>query len=103
MSDSASRLGDVVGERAAGAIEPVVEVDAGGEREHALDDAGAQVVQRAGAVAFEASRSLAVQKIDSMRWRMAEMRGPLSGSSARAGRTRTAPRSPMAAANSRPA
>src|SRR5215208_8239549 len=58
MSDSTSRLGDVVSERAAGATEPVVEVDAGGEREDALEHAGAQVVQRAGAVAFEAEQVL---------------------------------------------
>src|SRR5215218_5077748 len=53
MIDSARRLGDVVGEGAAGAAEPVVEVDAGGEGEQALKDPRAEVSQCAGAVAFE--------------------------------------------------
>jgi hypothetical protein len=45
MIDSAW-LGDVVDEGAAGAAEPVVEVDAGGEGEQALEDADRQVAQR---------------------------------------------------------
>src|SRR4051812_14244760 len=49
-------LGDVVDQGATGAAEPVVEVDAGGECEQALQDAGAQVAQGAGAVAFEAQQ-----------------------------------------------
>src|SRR3954466_2237469 len=58
MGDSAGWSGDVVGECAAGAAEPVVEVDAGGEGKQALQDAGAQVVERAGAVAFEGEQVL---------------------------------------------
>ena len=52
MIDSA--LGGVVGEGAAGSAELVVEVDAGGEAEQSAADPGAQVVERAGAVSFEA-------------------------------------------------
>src|SRR3954469_17767576 len=53
MIDSAWRLGDVVDQGAGRASEPVVEVDAGGQGEQALEDSSAEVVQRAGAVAFE--------------------------------------------------
>src|SRR3954462_932758 len=68
MVDSARRLGDVVDERAGGAAEPVVEVDAGGEREQALQDAGAQVVQGASAVAFEGEQVLGgpVDRLDAL-------------------------------------
>src|SRR5215210_5835393 len=50
---SSTWLGAVVGQRAAGAAEVVVERDAGGECEQALADAGSEAVQGAGAVAFE--------------------------------------------------
>jgi len=49
----ATALGGVVGDRAAGAAELVVEVDAGGEREEPGGDAGAEVWGGAGAVTFE--------------------------------------------------
>src|SRR3954464_13069804 len=58
MVDSTWWSGDVVGECAAGAAEPVVEVDAGGEGEQALQDAGAQVVESARSVAFEREQVL---------------------------------------------
>src|SRR5215210_4132307 len=59
MSDSAWWLCGEVGDGAGRAVEPVVEVDAGGEREQSLGDACAQVSQRAGAVAFEAEEVFA--------------------------------------------
>src|SRR5215204_4770501 len=59
MIDSALGLGGEVGEGAWWPAEPVVEVDAGGECEQALADAGAEVCQRAGAVAFEAEEVFA--------------------------------------------
>src|SRR5436305_1397149 len=52
MSDSTGS-GDVVDECAAGAAELVVEGDAGGEGEEALEDAVSDAEQGAGAVAFE--------------------------------------------------
>src|ERR1700676_3034642 len=52
MSDSTSS-GDVVDECAAWAPELVVEGDAGGEGEEALEDAFSEAVEGAGAVAFE--------------------------------------------------
>ncbi len=52
MVDSA-RLGAVVDEGAAGAVELVVECDGGGEADEALQDAFAQAGECAGAVAFE--------------------------------------------------
>jgi hypothetical protein len=54
MIDSA--LCGVVGEAACGSSELVVEVDAGGEAEQPAADAGAQVVQGACAVLFEAEQ-----------------------------------------------
>src|SRR5215217_7829653 len=59
MSDSALGLGGEVGDGAWWASEPVVEVDAGGEGEQALGDAGAEVSQGAGAVSFEAEEVFA--------------------------------------------
>src|SRR5215210_8441098 len=59
MSDSALGLGGEVGDGAWCASEPVVEVDAGGQRKQALRDAGAEVSERAGAVAFEAEEVFA--------------------------------------------
>src|SRR5215210_8368017 len=59
MSDSALGLGGEVGEGACWPAEPVVEVDAGGECEQALGDAGAEVSEGAGAVAFEAQEVFA--------------------------------------------
>src|SRR5215212_5165760 len=55
----ATRSGGVVDEGAAGAAELVVEADAGGEREQACGDAGAEVAWGAGAVAFEAEQVFA--------------------------------------------
>ena len=52
MVDS-TRLGDVVDECAARSSELVVEDDAGGEAEEALEDAFSDSGQGAGAVAFE--------------------------------------------------
>src|SRR5215213_4586091 len=59
MSDSALGLGREVAQRSSGAAEPGVEVDAGGQGEQALGDSGAEVAQRAGAVAFEAEEFFA--------------------------------------------
>src|ERR1019366_2359048 len=59
MSDSTVLLSGVVGDRAAGALEAVVEVDAGGEREESLFDPCAEVVEGARAVAFEAEEVFA--------------------------------------------
>src|SRR4051794_24958613 len=103
MVDSARRLGDVVDERAGGAAEPVVEGDAGGEREQALQDAGAQGVQGGSAVAVEGEQGLGgpVDRLDALTQRR-DVRA-VGGSSARAGRTRVAPSAAFAAANSRPA
>src|SRR5919106_6170126 len=53
MSCATGLLGRVAGQRAGGAAEPVVERDCGGKRGEARDDPDAQVVQGAGAVAFE--------------------------------------------------
>src|SRR5512144_1151629 len=50
----ATDSGRVAGERAAGAAEAVVERDGGGERGEAHGDAHEEVVEGAGAVAFEA-------------------------------------------------
>src|SRR5437588_140606 len=50
----ATRSGGVAGERAAGASEAVVECDCGGECCKAAGESDAQLVQDAGAVAFEA-------------------------------------------------
>src|ERR1700681_3236394 len=58
MSDS-TRSGDVVDECAAGAAELVVEADAGGEGEEALDDAFSEALEGAGAVAFEGEQVFA--------------------------------------------
>src|SRR5579862_2611154 len=58
MVDSTG-LGDVVDECAAGAAELVVEDDAGGEGEEALEDAFAQAGEGAGAVAFEGEQVFA--------------------------------------------
>src|SRR5437660_2210867 len=58
MVDSTS-LGDVVDECAAWAAELVVEVDAGGEAEEALQDPFAQAGEGAGAVAFEGEQVFA--------------------------------------------
>ena len=69
MSDSTGS-GDVVDECAAGAAELVVECDAGGEGEDALEDAFFDPEQGAGAVASSVSSSLQVQKIDSIRCRI---------------------------------
>jgi hypothetical protein len=52
MSSSTSS-GDVLGERAAGEAELVVELDGGGECEEAAGDAGSEAVEGSGAVAFE--------------------------------------------------
>src|SRR5215204_60814 len=59
MIDSALRLGGEVGEGAGWPAEPVVEVDAGGEGEQTLGDAGAEVAQGARAGAFEAEEVFA--------------------------------------------
>src|SRR3982751_1576118 len=53
MTCAAGSVG-VAGERSAGAAEAVVERDCGGERGEAAGEADAQLVQDAGAVAFEA-------------------------------------------------
>src|SRR3954469_3805040 len=53
MTCAAGSVG-VAGERSAGAAEAVVECDCGGERGEAAGEADAQLVQDAGAVAFEA-------------------------------------------------
>src|SRR5579884_1939287 len=58
MVDS-TRLGDVVDECAAGSAELVVEADAGGEAEEALEDALAQAGEGAGAVAFQGEQVFA--------------------------------------------
>ena len=58
----ATRSGRVAGERAAGAAEPVVERDGGGECGEAHGDAHEEVVQGACAVAFEAE--LVLQRPD---------------------------------------
>src|SRR3954467_5708117 len=50
----ATGSGGVAGQRAAGAAESVVEGDGGGQRGEAAGEADAQLVQFAGAVAFEA-------------------------------------------------
>src|SRR6266496_1234768 len=50
----ATGSGGVAGERAAGASEPVVEGDCGGECREAAGESDAQLVQFAGAVTFEA-------------------------------------------------
>src|SRR4051812_1042167 len=52
-------LGGVGDEAAAGSAEGVVEPDAGRERQEPCGDAGAEVVQRAGAVAFERQKVFA--------------------------------------------
>src|SRR5215213_8967900 len=59
MSDSALGLGGEVSDGAWWASEPVVEVDAGGEGEQALSDAGAEDAEGAGAVVFEAEEVFA--------------------------------------------
>jgi hypothetical protein len=69
MVDS-TRLGDVVDECAARSSELVVEDDAGGEAEEALEDAFSDPGQGACAVAFEGEEVFEVQKIDSMCWRI---------------------------------
>src|SRR6266496_4663995 len=58
MVDS-TRLGDIVDERAAGSVELVVEGDAGGEAEEALQDPFAEAGEGAGAVAFEGEQVFA--------------------------------------------
>src|SRR5579884_2140377 len=58
MSDS-TRLRDIVDECAAGAVELVVEADAGGEAEEALEDAFFDAGERAGAVAFQGEQVFA--------------------------------------------
>src|SRR5215208_90939 len=55
----ATRSGGVVDEGAAWPAELVVEADAGGEREQACGDAGAEVAWGAGAVAFQAEQVFA--------------------------------------------
>ncbi len=59
MVDSTAGSGDVVDERAAGASELVVEDDAGGEAEEALQDAFSEAGECAGAVTFEGEDVLA--------------------------------------------
>src|SRR5687767_14806676 len=97
MSDS-TRSGGVGGETAAWAPEAVVERDAGGEE--ALAEAHAQAVQR---VPWRSSpsRSLQVQKIDSMRWRIGAKCGAWPDSSRRGGRMMCASSAATAAANAR--
>ena len=56
---SSTDSGDVVDQGAAGSAESVVECDRGGEGEEACGDAGAEAVQGAGAVAFEAEQVFA--------------------------------------------
>src|SRR5580704_15069158 len=58
MVDSTG-LGDIVDEGAAWAAELVVERDAGGEGEEALEDAFSESFEGAGAVAFEGEEVLA--------------------------------------------
>ena len=53
MTYSAALLAGGVCECAGGAVELVVEPDAGGEREEFADDAGFEAVRGAGVVAFE--------------------------------------------------
>src|SRR3954467_8829458 len=58
----------VLDQRAAGEAEPVVERDCGGEREEPADQAGAQAVQGAGAVALEGEDVLGspVDRLDAL-------------------------------------
>src|SRR5437763_16846807 len=102
MSDS-TRSGNVGHERAARAPELVVEADAGRKGEKARRHPGAQVLEGPGAVALEAQQVLEGLETDSIRWRIRPRRIVPSGSSARAGRTMSAPRPATAASNSRPA
>src|ERR1700737_471606 len=102
MVDS-TLLGDVVDECAAGAAELVIEADAGGEAEEALQDPFAQAGEGAAAVAFEGDRSLQVEKIDSIRWRIGARCRPWPGSSLRLGRTIVASSRATFWAKSRPA
>ena len=53
-----------------GASELVVEGDRGGQAAEPLKDVLAQAWERAGAVALSVSRSLQVQRFDSIRWRI---------------------------------
>src|SRR4051794_39101044 len=96
-----TRLGAVGGEGAAGAAEVVVEGDAGGEGEQALADPGSEAVQGAAPWRSRVRRSLKVQKMLSMRWRMGARCGPGPGSFLRRGRTISAWRACISAANSR--
>src|SRR5215211_2561805 len=102
MIDSTG-LGHVGHERAAREAEPVVDVDAGGERQDPLCDAGSEVGEGARPWRSSVRMSLRLWKTDSMRWRIEERWSPLSGSSLRAGRKTRAPSSPTAASNSLPA
>src|SRR3954469_4414300 len=98
---SSMPLGAVVGERAGGAAELVVERDAGGEGEQALADPGSEAVQGASAVAFERQEVFEGPEMVSMRWRIGARCGPQPGSLLRCGRTIRAWRSSIAAAKSR--
>src|SRR5215210_7333133 len=96
--------GDIVDEGAAGAAELVVERDAGGEAEEALEDAFFDAGEGAGAVPFEREQVFAgpEDRLDPLPDRC-QVSALVPGSFLRRGRMIVASRSATASAKSRPA